>query len=124
MWAIQVTRDRMMEVMPVEEIGSVSNNLNGINRGSGYPGDPATKSWLKHAFEEVFAFPRLVRFSWSTIENWCMDNKAVVMDWHDEVDTDEKQASLADFGLQKGSRSNHRRGRFYSRRHINIGSSF
>lgn len=30
----------------------------------GYPSHPKTKAWLKRHFDEVFAFPQLVRFSW------------------------------------------------------------
>lgn len=31
-----------------------------------YPGDPATKAWLKGHSDPVFGFPTLIRFSWKT----------------------------------------------------------
>jgi len=43
-------------------------------RGSGYPGDPKTKYWIKNHCDKVFGFPGLVRFSWSTCENYLNDN--------------------------------------------------
>ena len=34
--------------------------------GCGYPGDPATKEWLKVSLDGQFGFPTIVRFSWKT----------------------------------------------------------
>ena len=34
--------------------------------GSGYPGDPNTVAFLKAAFDPVFGWPGIVRFSWAT----------------------------------------------------------
>lgn len=36
--------------------------------GSGYPGDDKTVKWLKENMDDVFGFPDVVRFSWSTTE--------------------------------------------------------
>ena len=52
--------------------------------GSGYPGDPATKSWLKSNFDPVFGFPSLVRFSWKTSYSILESNDAKA-DWFDGV---------------------------------------
>lgn len=35
--------------------------------GSGYPGDPNTKKWLKANFIKFFGYAGDVRFSWNTI---------------------------------------------------------
>ena len=36
--------------------------------GSGYPSDPKTQAWLKNHVEPTFGFPKLVRFSWTTVK--------------------------------------------------------
>lgn len=43
-------------------------------KGSGYPNDPKTKEWIKNHCDKVFGFPGLVRFSWSTCENYLLEN--------------------------------------------------
>uniref|UniRef100_A0A0G4HZ33 Ribonuclease n=1 Tax=Chromera velia CCMP2878 TaxID=1169474 RepID=A0A0G4HZ33_9ALVE len=55
------------------------------SRGSGYPGDPATKEWLQRHLHRVFGWPSLVRFSWSTAVD-LLDTKGVAVEWHDEVE--------------------------------------
>lgn len=34
--------------------------------GSGYPGDPKTKAFLKAVFDKMFGYPTFIRFGWST----------------------------------------------------------
>ncbi|GFP80956.1 ribonuclease h2 subunit a, partial [Phtheirospermum japonicum] len=43
------------------------------NFGSGYPGDPQTKAWLKDHQHPVFGFPTRVRFSWGTCTAYYKD---------------------------------------------------
>lgn len=57
--------------------------------GSGYPGDPDTKKFLREHIDPVFGFPHLVRFSWSTAEK-LLEEHAVTIEWHE----DEEIASI------------------------------
>lgn len=56
--------------------------------GSGYPNDPATKKWLTANVDQVFGFPQLVRFSWSTAEK-ILESNAVQVDWEEIPDGEE-----------------------------------
>ncbi|KAI8619630.1 Rnaseh2a protein [Chytriomyces sp. MP71] len=47
--------------------------------GSGYPGDPNTRKWLRENLDPVFGYPEMIRFSWSTAAN--MLKKAVEIRW-------------------------------------------
>lgn len=76
--------------------------------GSGYPGDPVTKSFLQDNVDPVFGFPRLVRFSWSTSSN-ILEKKALEMEFdEDDVEQaklDKKATKLtAFFGKAKSSK--------------------
>ncbi|CAH1782497.1 unnamed protein product, partial [Owenia fusiformis] len=59
------------------------------NFGSGYPGDPNTKNFMKEQLDPVFGFPQLVRFGWSTAYN-VIDEKCVSVCWEDDEDEEEK----------------------------------
>ena len=37
-----------------------------LETGSGYPGDPKTKNWLKENTNKVFGLPSFARISWET----------------------------------------------------------
>ncbi|XP_026440140.1 ribonuclease H2 subunit A-like isoform X2 [Papaver somniferum] len=65
----KVTRDRAVRDWVLDETAE------NINRkfGSGYPGDPETKTWLKDHQHPVFGFPTLVRFSWGTCTPYFKD---------------------------------------------------
>lgn len=58
----KVTRDKALREWVMEETGKDV----GRSFGSGYPGDPDTKSWLEKNSNPVFGFPSVVRFSWAT----------------------------------------------------------
>ncbi|CAK9205425.1 unnamed protein product [Sphagnum jensenii] len=58
----KVTRDKALREWVMEETGKDV----GRSFGSGYPGDPDTKSWLEQNSNPVFGFPSVVRFSWAT----------------------------------------------------------
>uniref|UniRef100_A0A915PW53 Ribonuclease n=1 Tax=Setaria digitata TaxID=48799 RepID=A0A915PW53_9BILA len=61
----KVKRDRVLRNWLFPE-GAINVPPGGY--GSGYPGDPSTKSFLLGAIDEVFGYPNLVRFSWKTAE--------------------------------------------------------
>jgi hypothetical protein len=113
-----------MESMPPKEVGKCKHQIAQLSRGSGYPGDPATKEWLNKSFEQVFAFPSLVRFSWATVDTFVSENNGVDMDWHDEDSKDDSQPGVSAFVIQKNTQSNHRRPRLFSRRNVRVGWRF
>eukprot|EP01069_Polyplicarium_translucidae_P005326 Polyplicarium_translucidae@DN2764_c0_g1_i1.p1 len=69
-------RDRRIENWDFREPTiAVTENL-----GSGYPGDEQTKSFLRAAFDKIFGFPSVVRFSWSTSRS-LMEKSGAFVDW-------------------------------------------
>lgn len=54
-----------------------------VSWGSGYPGDPDTKKFLREHIDPVFGFPPLVRFSWSTAEK-LLEERAATIEWQDD----------------------------------------
>lgn len=75
----KVSRDHALKVWQFRE----GLELTQEKFGSGYPGDPVTKSFLQDNIDPIFGFPKLVRFSWSTAENILL-SKAVKMQFEDE----------------------------------------
>ncbi|KAL7109158.1 hypothetical protein ACP275_06G157900 [Erythranthe tilingii] len=65
----KVTRDRALRNWVLEETAEGLHK----NFGSGYPGDPQTKSWLEDHKHSIFGFPSLVRFSWGTCTAYSKD---------------------------------------------------
>lgn len=47
--------------------------------GSGYPGDPLTREWLKRVRNPVFGYPSIVRFSWATVDEFLPKKRAPKM---------------------------------------------
>jgi ribonuclease H2 subunit A len=54
------------EVLELSPASVQPKEIGGLNPGSGYPGDPVTKAFLRNIIDPVFGFPSLVRFTWST----------------------------------------------------------
>ncbi|KAL1343077.1 hypothetical protein HN51_029521 [Arachis hypogaea] len=79
----KVTRDRALRDWVLDE--SVKNMHR--NFGSGYPGDPQTKSWLEDHKHPIFGFPTLVRFSWGTCNTYFKDGAEVLWE-SDKTDED------------------------------------
>ncbi|KAF8896385.1 ribonuclease H-like domain-containing protein [Infundibulicybe gibba] len=86
--AAKVTRDACVEGWVFEEQQDSSPELWNTEFGCGYPSDPKTQAWLKKALDPTFGFPRLVRFSWTTVKVLLEKNGHAVK-W-----IDEGQASL------------------------------
>lgn len=47
--------------------------------GSGYPGDPLTKKWMRRCANPVFGFPSIVRFTWMTVDEFLPKRRAKKM---------------------------------------------
>lgn len=91
----KVSRDHALKVWQFPE----GLKLTQANFGSGYPGDPVTKSFLQENIDQVFGFPRLVRFSWSTADN-VLQSKALKLEFEDEeenVKTNKNGSSIKTF---------------------------
>lgn len=81
----KVSRDHALRAWQFQE------TENETAYGSGYPNDPATKSWLAGNVDPIFGFPTLVRFSWSTAEK-ILDEKAAQVEWEE---SDEEDSAVA-----------------------------
>ncbi|KAM7264248.1 hypothetical protein ACFE04_001931 [Oxalis oulophora] len=84
----KVTRDRALRGWEFEE---TTENIH-RNFGSGYPGDPETKTWLQQHKHHVFGFPSLVRFSWGTCTAHYKNIAEVVWE-SDKLDEEESGSS-------------------------------
>ncbi|VDD74007.1 unnamed protein product [Mesocestoides corti] len=82
---LEVTRDRLLARWPKEARGSVPP---GTPIGSGYPGDPLTKQYLRMCMDPIFGFPPLVRSSWATAQS-LLEERGVKAVWEDEPEADE-----------------------------------
>lgn len=89
----KVTRDRALRDWVLDE---TAENMT-RNFGSGYPGDPETKSWLEKHQHSVFGFPSLVRFSWGTCTSYSKNMVEVV--W--ESDKTEEDGSSSSSGKRQ-----------------------
>ncbi|KAL9235882.1 hypothetical protein vseg_010614 [Gypsophila vaccaria] len=104
----KVTRDRALRNWVFDE--SAENMHRSF--GSGYPGDPDTKSWLEHHKQPVFGFPTLVRFSWGTCTSYFKDGVEVVWDSDDADDENgvankngKRQLKLSNLGFTGNKRN-------------------
>ncbi|KAJ7126988.1 ribonuclease H-like domain-containing protein [Mycena epipterygia] len=86
--AAKVTRDACIEGWVFEENTDGTSGNWETELGSGYPSDPRTKAWLRSSIEPVFGFPRIVRFSWSTVKV-LLEKEGKTAEW-----IDDGQASL------------------------------
>lgn len=97
----------------------------GMEYGSGYPTDPVTKNWLSTNVDEVFGFPQLVRFSWSTAEQ-ILESKALTVEWEEteEMESSNEQKIFKFFAKSSSRLSNThtKRHKFFTERCLsNVG---
>ncbi|CAD6192235.1 unnamed protein product [Caenorhabditis auriculariae] len=78
--AAKVTRDSRLRSW---EFAEANICVPAEGYGSGYPGDPKTKNFLKRCCDPAFGYPSLVRFSWKTAEN-AMEKGCVSVSWEDD----------------------------------------
>ncbi|KAF9003939.1 ribonuclease H-like domain-containing protein [Cyathus striatus] len=98
--AAKVTRDACVEGWYFEENGESKAKQLKSEVGSGYPSDPNTQAWLKSSIEPVFGFPKLVRFSWTTVKV-LLDKEAHKVTWIDEGQASLRKAFESGKGLDK-----------------------
>lgn len=73
--AAKVTRDRWIDNWkPQQQL------LSDMPTGSGYPGDPETKKWIRANVQPFFGYPDLVRFSWETCKT-ILAESATKIEW-------------------------------------------
>jgi len=60
--------------------------------GSGYPGDPKTKNWIRQHLDHVFGLPSYARLSWGTSSEAMKKNCADV-EWEHEFENEEEEAN-------------------------------
>ena len=91
----KVNRDRSVSniVSIMKEGESVKNRVAGVEVGSGYPSDERTKDWLRAVIDKTFLFPRIVRFSWDTVNQVAEASGAVSFQFEQEEDP--RQQSVA-----------------------------
>ncbi|CRG93815.1 ribonuclease H2 subunit A, putative [Plasmodium gallinaceum] len=113
----KVTRDFILKKWKYEE--PIINIDNGF--GSGYPGDPITKNFLKNNFDSVFGFPSIVRFSWSTAENM-LENLGDKIEWYDDEENNDSKSMKRKipFDYSKLQRPFIKRSTFYSKNGLDL----
>lgn len=84
----KVTRDRLLadwKGLSGSETGvSTTGSALDKNFGSGYPSDDVCVKWLERSTNNVFGFPDLVRFSWSTSRDMLLQKGCVTVAWECE----------------------------------------
>merc|ERR1711970_694959 len=73
-----------------------------LETGSGYPGDPKSKAWLRNHLDPVFGLPSFARLSWGTSQE-LMKKNCLEIEWEDQDDEDEeKQKTKLKAGSKRG----------------------
>ncbi|KAJ2951064.1 hypothetical protein O0L34_g5443 [Tuta absoluta] len=124
----KVTRDHAIKVWEFQE----GLEMDHTEFGSGYPGDPLTKKFIREQVDHVFGYPMLVRFSWSTAELMLRDNAANCS--FEEVDDPmaPKKASAGTKSIssffatktENGETKKRKRHKFFQERFLTVGNAF
>ncbi|CAK1585381.1 unnamed protein product [Parnassius mnemosyne] len=120
----KVTRDHALKVWSFKE----GLDMDHTGFGSGYPGDPLTKKFIRDQVDNVFGYPLLVRFSWSTAE-LMLQEKAATCTFEDveEVSPNKKAAgtkSISTFFSPKEDKRLRKRHKFFEERYLNVINAF
>lgn len=97
---------------------SVADKVHPRYGGSGYPGDPLTKKWLRAHIDPVFGWPDVVRFSWSTCKE-LLESSCKPVTWEEDA-TEEgamPQSKLSSF-FGKGARKGPPRYKYFAVRNM------
>lgn len=113
----KVTRDFILRKWKYEE--PIVNIDQGF--GSGYPGDPITKKFLKNNFDPIFGFPSIVRFSWSTADNM-LENSGDQIEWYDDEESSDVKSMKRKipFDYNKLKYPDVQRSAFYSKNGLDL----
>ncbi|XP_037969716.2 ribonuclease H2 subunit A [Plutella xylostella] len=119
----KVTRDHALKVWKFQE----GIEMDQSEFGSGYPGDPQTKKFIREQIDHVFGYPLLVRFSWSTAELMLQEKAAACT--FEEIDDDlpKKRGTkaISSFFTANGTDEKKRkRHKFFEERFLTIGNAF
>jgi len=98
--AAKVTRDACIEDWHFEESDGPSPPTWNTDFGCGYPSDPKTQAWLKDSLEPTFGFPKVARFSWTTVK-LLLEKAAHEVKWIDEGQASLVKAFETGKGLDK-----------------------
>lgn len=71
-----------------------------IETGSGYPGDPKTKNWLRQNIHPLFGLPSFARLSWQTAQD-IIDKSCLKVTWEDAEDEDDSQKKMKKAGSKR-----------------------
>ncbi|XP_068633922.1 ribonuclease H2 subunit A isoform X1 [Battus philenor] len=120
----KVTRDHALKVWNFKE----GLDMDSTQFGSGYPGDPLTKKFIREQIDNVFGYPLLVRFSWSTAENMLQEKAAMcTFEETDEASPNKKAAgtkSITTFFSPKEEKKSRKRHKFFEERQISMTNAF
>jgi hypothetical protein len=61
-----------------------------LETGSGYPGDPKTKNWLRQNTDNLFGLPSFARLSWQTAAD-IIEKNCLKITWEDKEEEDEEE---------------------------------
>lgn len=121
----KVTRDHALKAWQFREGLAISSDV----FGSGYPGDPKTKTFLLDAIDPLFGYSRLVRFSWATATT-ALDGRALPVEFDDTdpIEAAEKQKFKPSikkfFKPDKDDEKKHVRYDFFKERHLKTVTNF